>query len=198
MLHVNASIDELVCKWRMQYCMYYLYFAVNFLCVILSASPSQAKQVGKMGTCGHMLLLVCTNCVTCTCVIRRCASKFNIYASMNRVQRCYCVVWGRFIREITYIRVRVLLLKASLTKDINMQRIGRGILFLLVDYWLLSIPFLCSHKIVTSDYFFLCKLILSLITPTSCVNVRKAYRITGEHTNTSTCIQKDPRSRSVC
>ena len=162
---------------------------------------------------------------------------------MNRVQRCYCVVWdvfvNRFIREITYIRVRVLLLKASLTKDINMQRVGRGILFifwwiiahthfnmfvdewtsanespvpkdvhmqrvgrgilfLLVDYWLLSIPFLCSHKIITRDYFFLCKLILSFITPTSCVNVRKAYRITGGHTNTSTCIQKDPRSRSVC
>ena len=149
-----------------------------------------------------ILLLVSTNCVTCTCVIRRCADKFNVYASMNRVQRCYYgvgdVFVNRFIREITYICVRVLLLKTSLTKDVHTQRVGRGILLLLVDYCPLSIPYLCSHRIITRDYFFLCKLILSFITPTSCVNVRKAYRITGGHTNTGTCIQKDPRSRSVC
>ena len=85
-----------------------------------------------------ILLLVSTNCVTCTRVIRHCAGKFNVYASMNRVQRCYYgvgdVFVNRFIREITYIRVRVLLLKTSLTKDVHMQRVGRGMLLL---WWII-------------------------------------------------------------
>ena len=75
----------------------------------------------------------------------------HVCASVNRFQRCHYVVWGRFRKcEITYIHVHCCFrLRWRKTSTRSMF----GVEFCCfwcktLDFWLLSIPRLCSHKIM--------------------------------------------------